>query len=241
MKGNAPLPRSAFVTRPSNTRASGPATLNPAIASVTLSHRVPCRQRHGVKEPLVIALRHPRADHEVITLAQTSDREIPRDPAPLADQRRQTRPPRHDRHPVRQQPVQPVPRPRPGDAVSGKVRDIDDPRPLAQHERLTPHRPPPVLPLKPHGFLARLALGGKPQGMLPAIVQPEHRPHRPLRLIHRPHPHRPARAAFLIRKVDLEAVGILVTHPRLGESACPPRRRTAPDPSRTCPASAHPR
>ena len=58
--------------------------------------------------------------------------------------------------------------------------------------------------------------------MFPARVQPEDRPHALLHLIGRARHRRSARSAFLVREMNLEAVHILVTHPRLGEGLVGP-------------------
>src|SRR3989338_327415 len=82
--------------------------------------------------------------------------------------------------------------------------------------------PAPFLPPNPRRFRARLTFGCKPQRMLPAVIQPEHRAHLSLQAIGRSGADRAACSAFLIWKMDFEAVCILVGHPRTGESLpCP--------------------
>ena len=118
---------------------------------------------------------------------------------------------------VGKQRVQPIPRTGAGDAVAGKVGDVDQAGTVAQHPRLAPDGRPPVLPVEPDRLLARLITGGKPQGVFPAGIEAEDRPHILLHPVNWAGAHRAACRAFLIREMDLEAVGILVGDPRAGE------------------------
>ncbi len=86
-----------------------------------------------------------------------------------------------------------------------------------QHPRLTTDRSPLVLVGEAVGFLRMLAGGCKPRRMLQSVVLPEDRAHILLHCMDEACSQRSASLAFLERKVDLEAVGILIAHPTPGE------------------------
>ena len=77
----------------------------------------------------------------------------------------------------------------------------------------------------------RFAFGGEPKRMFPAEIQAENSTHRLLGFIDRAGPHRTTRRAFLVREVDLEAVGVLVADTGLREVLARPSPETGEVPA----------
>ena len=82
----------------------------------------------------------------------------------------------------------------------------------------------PVLAGEPVGFFHPWRIG-KPQGVLPAVIQAKDRAQLLLHVISRAQAQRSPGAAFLVGKMDRKALGILVAHPRLCELRIRPRTK----------------
>ncbi len=183
------------------------------------------RQRNSIKEPFVIPFRHTRPQDPIFVFGKQSHCEISGQSPTHGDQRRQTRSPDFSWHFIRKNSIKPVTGFFPTDHIFGKVRNIDDPCPVAQHFTFLTNRSPPVLAGKSVGIHNAGSIG-KPERVFPAIVQAHHGAHLFLQLINRTGANGATGCALFVGEMNAEPMGILIANARLCELFAGPSAKT---------------